>query len=335
MSRPIVVTVGPLASAVANNIGTSQKAAAAQALVINGTLSDAAATAVCASQTPSGAGALTLNGTMVNSASGSAVAYFASPRRVYVTSAGNDSSRTFTIVGTVNVISGPPVYVTETVTGANTSTVSTTKLYSSVTSVTISGSAAAGVTVGMNGVATLDTARRILFTPAGSDNAISYAITGTDWAGDAISETLAGVDNPSTAYTVLDYKTVTGITISGAAASTMTIGTNGIASSPWVYFDAYSSMAQVAIQLTVSGTVNYTLQQTLDNPNRTTNTTQPSTYQMTPAQVTWVNSSDTNAVGATSTIQTNYGAAPVFARILLNSGSGSVTGTFTQAFSGR
>lgn len=334
MSRPIVVTVGPLASAVANNIGTSQKAAAAQALVINGALSDAAATAVCASQTPSGAGALTLNGTKVNSASGSAVAYFASPRRVYITSAGDDSGVTFVVVGRLNVISGPPVYVTETVTGANTSSVSTTKLFSSVVSVTISGASAAAVTVGMNGVATLDNPRRVLFTSGGDDRGITFTVTGTDWSGNPISEALAG-SNASTAYTVLDYKTVTGITTSGAAATTLTIGTNGIASSPWVYFDAYSSMAQVAIQITASGTVNYTLQQTLDNPTRVTNTTQPNTYQVTPAGVTWVNSSDSNAVTATSTIQTNYGAAPVFARILLNSGSGSVTGTFTQAFSGR
>ena len=334
MSRPIVVTVGPLASAVANNISTSQRAASAQALVLNGALSDVAATAVCASQSPGGAGALTINGTMVNSASGSAVAYFAQPRRVYVTSAGNDSGRTFTITGTLVVISGPPVAVTETVTGANTSTVSTTKLFSSVTSVTISGASAAGVTVGMNGVATLDTGRRVLFTSAGDDSAISFTVTGTNIDGSTISETLAGV-NASTAYTVLDYKTVTSITTSAAIASTLTVGTNGVASSPWVYFDAYSSMAQVAIQLTASGTVNYTLQQTLDNPNRTTNTTQPNTYQVTPAGVTWVSSSDSNAVGATGTIQTNYGAAPVFARILLNSGSGTVTGTFTQAFSGR
>lgn len=334
MARPITVQVGPLTAPSANNIGTAQKAAGAQALVINGSTSDAAATAVCASQTPSGAGALTINGTMANSASGSAVAYFASPRRVYITSAGNDSARTFTIVGTLNVISGPPVYVTETVTGANTSTVSTTKLFSSVTSVTISGSAAAAVTVGMNGVATLDTGRRVLFTPAGADSGITYTITGTDWSGNTISETLAGVDNPSTTYTLLDYKTITGITISGAAASTLTIGTNGIASSPWVRMDNLGSLSQVGVQCAVSGTINYTVQETFQDPNEITNTFPPNTTQVTRASTVWSDFTDSAVVAATATkvgITTN---TPAFCRLTVNSNTNPayVSATFIQNY---
>lgn len=333
--RPQQVTVGPLASASANALATSQKAAAsgAQLIVLDGTLTDAAATAVCASQTPAGSGALTINGTM---ASGG-VAYFGQNRPVYITSAGNDSGRTFTIVGTYAPPGGPvaSVYQTATVTGANTSKVSTTALFNTVTSVTISGAAAGAVTVGMGGIATLDTPRRILWTPAGADSGITATFTGTNYANEVITETLTGVNNPSTTYTALDYKTVTSISLSGAAASTFTFGTNGVASSPWVKFDSYTGAAQVAIQITVSGTVNYTVQQTLDDPNLVTNSGVngvPQFNGITPATMTWVNSSDTNAVGATSTIQTNYAMAPVYARVLLNSGTGTVKGTFVQAY---
>jgi len=50
-----------------------------------------------------------------------------------------------------------------------------------------------------------------------------------------------------------------------------------------------------------------------------------------PASVTWVSSTDTNVVGATATKSTTFTATPLFIRVLLNSGSGSVTSTVVQA----
>ena len=106
---------------------------------------------------------------------------------------------------------------------------------------------------------------------------------------------------------------------------TVTVGPNAApgATSSLVRLDPWAS-AQVAIQCTVSGTVNYTLQQTLDDPDSPTN-------PVPLGSMTWVNSSDAAAVGATGTIQTNYGFTPTFARILLNSGTGTVTATFAQS----
>ncbi len=174
----------------------------------------------------------------------------------------------------------------------------------------------------VKGVAVLDQARQVLITTTDDESANTFTITGTDWTGDVISEVVAGPDD-TTAASVLSYKTVTSVVISGAAGAGLTVGTNGAASSPWVAFDPWSN-SYVAIQLTVSGTVNATLQQTLDDPNSPTNPVNPNA-------MTWVNSNDTAAVGFTGTIQTNYGFAPAWARILLNSGTGSVTGTFIQA----
>ena len=83
---------------------------------------------------------------------------------------------------------------------------------------------------------------------------------------------------------------------------------------------------QVGVQLTASGTVNYTLQQSMDDPNSPTNA-------VAQGSMTWVNCADTAAVGASSTVQTNYQFVPLFCRVVLNSGSGSVTATFVQASS--
>lgn len=172
-----------------------------------------------------------------------------------------------------------------------------------------------------SGVATLDTQRRVLFTSSGNDTGITFTVRGTNNNGDTINETLAG-SNGSSVYTVLDYKTVTSVTASGAAAGTVAIGTNGIAGSPWVMLDPWADPT-VSIQINVSGTANYTVQQTLDDPNDPTNA-------VAAASVTWINSADTNVVGATAAAQSNYNFVPRYTRILLNSGSGTVTGTFIQ-----
>ena len=86
------------------------------------------------------------------------------------------------------------------------------------------------------------------------------------------------------------------------------------------------AMSQIGIQCNVTGTVNYTLQATLDDPNSPTN-------PITVSSMNWVSTSDIALVGATTTLQSNFGYPPVYARVLLNSGTGSVSATFNQALS--
>lgn len=174
----------------------------------------------------------------------------------------------------------------------------------------------------VDGVAVLDKARRVLITSAGDDSGITFTLTGTNWAGDVITEVVTGA-NTSTAQSVLDYKTVTSVVASGASANTVSIGTSDVGGSPWVMLDSWALPA-VALQLTVSGTVNYTLQQTLDDPNDPVN-------PVASASVTWLNCGDTNVVAATTSQQTNYAFAPRYVRVVLNSGSGSVTMTAIQS----
>ena len=163
------------------------------------------------------------------------------------------------------------------------------------------------------GVATLDTARRVLFTFAADETGHSFVVTGTDWQGVVISETVAGT-TAGTVYTAQDYKTVTSITISANATGALTVGTNGIASTPPVVFDVYARSTP-GFQCTVTGTVNYTVQQTIVSP-----------WDVEPEDWVWVNHLDTaNLVAATATAQGNYAyGPPSMMRVVINSGTGSV-----------
>ena len=328
--RPQVLTVGPLAAASATKVSLSQKAAIAGTnyLVLNGAAGSFTANSVCASQTPGGAVALTLNGTLASSApTGTAVGYLPGPSRIYITGGSDESGKTFAVVGRrFGGIGGAYYVVTETITGPNASTVSSINQYDQIISITSSAGTAGAITVGHYRTATLDVARRVLFTSAGDDSANTATVTGTDFAGLPISETKA-LANATTAYTELDFLTVTSITTAAAIATTVTVGTNGVASSQWATFDPYAGTAPIAIQATVSGTVNFTIQQTLDDPNSTSNAVARSS-------VTWVAHPDSAVASATATAQANYAYPPAYARVLLNSGTGTVKATFIQAYQG-
>lgn len=174
----------------------------------------------------------------------------------------------------------------------------------------------------VNGVAILDKPRRVLFTTAADESAKTITLVGTDWNGNAISETITG-PNATTGFTIRDFATVTSITASAAFTGAVTVGTNGIASSRPIRFDTWAS-AQIALAVDVTGTVNYTVQQTLDDPNDPAN---PVAY----TSAVWLDHPDTAVVAATASKQANYGYPPSWCRITLNSGTGTVVMKANQA----
>lgn len=174
----------------------------------------------------------------------------------------------------------------------------------------------------VNGVAVLDKPRQILITDSGTETGKTFTITGTDWAGSTISEVVPA-PSISTATSVLSYATVRSIIVSAAAANQVTVGTNGVAQSPWIRLDEWAT-PNLTLQAVATGTVNYTVIQTQDDPNSPTN-------PVLPQFVTWQNYVDTNLVGQTATAQGQYNFVPTFIAVLLNSGTGSVTLTATQS----
>ena len=314
--RTVSVTVGPLANASATAISLSQTAPAGQALVLNNTSGLSAGyvvDSIALSQSVASATKAVLNGTTVQSG----YAWLTPPKQVVVTSAGNDTSINFVIAGIGS--DGCTAY-SETIKGSNASTTSTTGYFWRVNSVTTTGAAASTIRVGVNGVATMDKPRRVLITSGGNDLGITFAIAGTSVDGVPISETLTGASGAAV-YSVLDYATVTSVTPSAATASTVTVGTNGVASSAWVFFDQWAHANGFA-QCSVTGTVNYTIEMSQDNPNSPTD-------PVAVSAMVW-NTTASPVVGATATAQALIAGFPQFARITLNSGTGSVIGRFTQ-----
>ena len=350
MAQLMTVTVGALATADPDGVSLSQTAAGAQYLVINGALAGTTfdADSICASQTPGGAGALTINGALAqtNNPAGaggtyqtapSAYVQFPTPQRVYITCAGNNSGRTFTVTGTLQSVAtfGPGAVVSETVTGANTNVVATTALFSTVTSVTISGASTGAVTVGHSGTATMDKARRVAIDSASDDSDITFTITGTDLNNKPISETMAG-GSSTVATSLLSYLTVISILTSAATSGSLTVGSSAIADSQWLYFDRLAGEAPISIQIDGSGTVNWTVSQTLNDitipqPGSSLPT---QVFVWTPDTVKWVNHPDTALVGSAviTGVQGHYDYTPAMARVTLNSGTGSIRGTFIQSY---
>ena len=193
----------------------------------------------------------------------------------------------------------------------------------SANAIAISQSVSAGGSVILTSAPySLDKPRRVIITSAGNDATNVFVITGTNWSGSTITENLLGA-NAGVATSALSYAGLTSIVSTNATASTITVGTNGVADSNWVRLSEWSS-PQCSIQTDVTGTVNYTLQQSIDDPNDPTN-------PVAASAMTWLAHPDSAAQNATGAIQTSYAYVPRWFRVLLNSGAGSVTAQIAQA----
>jgi hypothetical protein len=169
-------------------------------------------------------------------------------------------------------------------------------------------------------VVVLDQPRRVIITSASNDSSFTFTVYGTSFSGQVISEAITGA-NIGIATSLLDFKTVTRVAVDGNCGS-VKVGTNTVAGSRWVRLDSWAN-AETSIQCNASGTVNYTVQVTMDDPNDPIS-------PVSPVNVTWLNTNDTDAVMAIGDVYTNFQFSPTYARVLLNSGTGSVTSTFAQ-----
>ena len=175
------------------------------------------------------------------------------------------------------------------------------------------GTAATALTLTSTGVYTLDTFRRVIVTSAGNDTGIHFTIVGKNSSGMPVTEALTGASG-GVAQSAYDYLSITSITPSGNTAGNVTVGTNGVASTRPILLDSWG-FAPTSIQVDVTGTVNATAQQTLDDCNGSSGF----------AAVNWINHPDAALEGLSSNVQGNYAYSPMWVRLLLNSGSGTAT----------
>lgn len=326
--QPRITQAGPLVAPTATKIALAQSPVAAGYLALNGAAGAATANNICLSQSGTAATPLLLNGALSQTrfasptigATPTTIAMLPALGPIYITSAGDDSAHTFAVVGL-----GPNnIVLKETITGTNAGVSASANLYQAIMSITPSANTTSTVTVGAMGFATLDTARQVLFTSSGTDTGVTITISGADWSETPISESLLGGSSGVAVATALDYLTITQVKVSGATAGTISVGTNGVCGSPWINLDTWASGA-IAGQAVVSGTANYTVQTSNDDPNSYSN-------PVARSAVKW-DSNQAGISGATTSSAFGLAAAPVWARVLLNSQTnpGFVRLTLAQA----
>lgn len=172
-------------------------------------------------------------------------------------------------------------------------------------------------------------ARQVLVTTAADESAKTITIYGTNASGNPVSETITG-PAATTGTTVAYYQTVTRVTVSAAFTGAVTVGTNGVGSSRIVALNTHIDPVNFSVTVLVSGTVNYDIEYTYQDPNKPqfdSGGQLPSTNPE--AGLIWFD--DANLAGETAN-QTASVTYPVWgARLKMNSGTGTATAHFIQA----
>jgi len=175
----------------------------------------------------------------------------------------------------------------------------------------------------VSGVAVLDEPRRVLITTASDESAATFVITGTLWNGQAFSESITGIPVGTAVATTQSFATVTSVTISLNSAGSITVGTNGVADSPWLRLDDYAP-SPTAITVVVDGTVNYDVEISQDDPD--------SFIDPVPiGEMTWLDALDANLVNESTNKTGGLTYTPCWVRLTLNSGNGSARMTVVQS----
>jgi len=281
-----------LGAASSNSIAQSQSASAGTSLTLNGSATNYLSTTTTAAVAP---GKVVLPLTSVTG--------LVPGQLVTDTSAAVlPPNTTIQAVGTSGVTIWPPVGDTVGVGNGDTIVFPGTATIDAVT--------AANVAVG----------RRVVIAYTGTDT--SFVIVGTNAYGNVITDTAVG--GSGSAVSNLDFVTVTSITPVGGGLTGVTAGTNGVGATPWVTMNwrGYSPLNVTTTVELVSGSVNFTLQHTADDPNSPPNGIYPLAIN------------DPLLVNQSATID-GLSVAPLRAmRILINSGTGEIRTRFVQAGAG-
>jgi hypothetical protein len=126
-----------------------------------------------------------------------------------------------------------------------------------------------GVALSLDGAvqtAGLDLARKIEISSASNISAIDFTIVGLDADGNAATEVLTG-PNATTVTSTLYYSVITSITPDGTSGSSLTVGTSDEIAYRSICLDYLSDEAAL-VDVDVTGTANYTVQECFQRINQ-------------------------------------------------------------------
>ncbi len=159
-----------------------------------------------------------------------------------------------------------------------------------------------------NGVATFDYPRQIVIDSDGNDSGNTFTITGTDADGYTLTEAVTG-PNATTTESAEYFATITDVSLSGTGVGTISIGTVDEISSQTIPLQ-WRNQTAAAINVDVTGTIDFTVQQTFDN-------VQVSPPQSAHQNVQWLDISALADKTADTTSTASVGATAI--RIVVNS----------------
>jgi len=204
----------------ADNIGVSQSGTASTALTLNGSsVTTTDPDGIVDAETLGSAGNFALDGAQTSSGSATGLNSF-----LTIASSNNIASVTFTITGTD--IDGTSQ--TETITGVNNNTVTSTKIFKTVTQIASDASASA-VNVGtVAAYVDTDGKRPSIVSAGGDESSKTFTIVGTDLSGVAQTEVVTGPTANATVLGAKTFKTISSITPSANTTGNVTMGFTGV-----------------------------------------------------------------------------------------------------------
>lgn len=218
--------------------------------------------------------------------------------------------------------------ITKTLAAASATKICTAQTLLAAGNYVIDGAAAttvAGVLVGL-----LDTQRRLRLTFAADETGHNFTILGLDERGNGLKWITAG----TTAGTVdipIDFMTVTSFSVDAVPTGAVSLGTNGIGSSPWKLVETDIATPNLSFEgILNSGAANYSVEYTYEPVMSSgIGATTPlalgsATVNPTAWALTSMEAKAASAEGAMNFVPRAW-------RLTINSGTGSVTLTGRQA----
>lgn len=210
-----------------------------------------------------------------------------------------------------------PLYFSKTLSAGSANAIALSQTPLGASNLTLNGASVSG------GVATFAAQRQVSIAGNGNDSGITYTVYGSADGIPTLQETVTGGNaSPYAVATTQSFKTVTRIAVSGATAAAVTAGTNGVGSTPWKIVNWHVTPINIGLAVLVTGTVNYTVEYTYEDPSGTY--PNPSGAFPTPFPV--------SALASKSTALDSNIIIPVAAiRLTINSGTGTAQLVVLQA----
>jgi hypothetical protein len=161
--------------------------------------------------------------------------------------------------------------------------------------------------------------RFVTITSIGDDSGLTFTITGVGPNNERQTETVTG-PNAATATSTKTYSMVESVYVDGATDGNVEVGVTQSGYSQWIPMDIYTPNQVTTISASVSGTVNYSIEYTNEDP-----------FDHSFAHLVVAHPAAGGAFTNASTSQTHFTTTLMRAvRYKINSGSGSIRLTITQ-----